>query len=165
MSAPTIRLSSYKGPRPQATYQSKMTETEIEEKLSLYKKIKIDDIPKLPLNTHIRYYSITKDNDGNKEKKFRLGGFLENKDNYDKYIILTNRKFSWSVNTKESILYRKMTDEEISKNVDNKTEHATNENKKLAENYEKLKKEYYDIVDKYHRLKSKYEQIKTRSER
>ena len=38
MSAPTIRLSSYKGPRPQATYQSKMTETEIEEKLSLYKK-------------------------------------------------------------------------------------------------------------------------------
>ena len=89
----------------------------------------------------------------------------ENKDNYDKYIILTNRKFSWSVNTKESILYRKMTDEEISKNVDNKTEHATNENKKLAENYEKLKKEYYDIVDKYHRLKAKYEQIKTRSER
>jgi len=165
MSAPTIRLSSYKGPRPKDTYQSKMTETEIEEKLNLYKKIKTEDIPKLPLNTHIRYYSIVKNSDGSKEKKFRLGGFLENKDNYDKYIILTNRKISWSVNTKESILYRKMTDEEISNNVDNKTEHITNENKKLAENYEKLKKEYYDIVDKYHRLKAKYEKIKTQSER
>ena len=165
MAKPTARLSSYKGPRPVSTYQSKLTEAEIEEKLKLYQKIeKLEELSKIPLGTHIRYYSIIKDNN-KKIKKFRLGGFLENKDNYDKYIILTNRKISWSVNTKESILYRKMTDEEIAKNVDNKTEHVTNENKKLAENYEKLKKEYYDIVDKYHRLKAKYEKIKTQSER
>ena len=88
----STRLSSYKGTRPTDTYQSKLTDADIEEKLKLYKKIDtIDELTKLPLNTHIRYFSVTKDDKGKKIKKFRLGGFLNNKDNYDKYIILTNR--------------------------------------------------------------------------
>jgi len=166
MSQPTLRLSSYKGPRPEVTYQSRMTDAEIQEKLKMYKKIdNVEDIAKLPLNTHIRYFSVTKDAKGKKEKKFRLGGFLNNKDNYDKYIILTNKALSWSVDTQTSILYRKLNDEEIDKNITNQTEVADNEIKKLKDKYSKLEKAYFELTDKYTILKQKYERTKTNSAR
>ena len=166
---PSLRLSSYKGARPTDTYQSKLTEADIEEKLKMYKKINnVEEITKLPLNTHFRYFSVTKDDKGNKIKKFRLGGFLNNKDNYDKYIILTNKNVSWSVDTKTSILYRKLKDDEIDKNINKEkeqTEAFKDENTKLKDKYDKLTKEYYDLVDKYTRLKEKYEKTKTQSVR
>ena len=161
----TSKLSSYKGARPTDTYQSKLTEADIIEKLKLYKKIEnIEDLAKLPLNTHIRYFSVTKDDKGKKIKKFRLGGFLNNKDNYDKYIILTNKNVTWSVDTKTSILYRKYKDEEIDQNINKEkqqTEVFKDENTKLKDNYEKLQKAYHELIDKYTRLKDKYEKTKT----
>ena len=164
MAKPTARLSSYKGPRPVSTYQSKLTEAEIEEKLKLYQKIeKLEELAKIPLGTHIRYYSIIKDNN-KKIKKFRLGGFLENKDNYDKYIILTNKNLSWSVDTQNSILYRKFKDEEIEKTqkkLVTQTEMADDELRKIKEKYSKLEKAYFELTDKYTRLKEKYEKTKT----
>jgi len=166
---PTLRLSSYKGPRPKDTYQSKMTEAEIEDKLKMYKKIdNVEEITKLPLNTHFRYFSVTKDDKGKKIKKFRLGGFLSNKDNYDKYVILTNKNISWSVDTQHSILYRKLRDDEIDTNINiekQQTEIAINENNKLKDKYEKLEKAYYELIDKYTRLKEKYDKTKTNSVR
>ena len=166
MAKPTLKLSSYTGPRNDNSYQSKLTDGDIEEKLKLYKKITANDIPKLPLNvTHIRYFSVTKDDKGKKVKKFRLGGFLVNKDKADKYIILTNKGISWSVDTQKSILYRKLNDEEIQKTIVEQTEVVDNENKKLKDDYEKIKKAYYELVDKYHRLKEKYEKTKTQSQR
>jgi len=166
---PSSRLSSYKGPRFTDTYQSKLNDADIEEKLKMYKKIEnIEEITKLPLNTHFRYFSVTKDDKGKKIKKFRLGGFLNNKDNYDKYIILTNKNVSWSVDTKTSILYRKLKDEEIDKNINKEkeqTEVFKDENTKLKDKYDKLAKEYYELVDKYTRLKDKYEKTKTQSVR
>ena len=166
MAKPTLKLSSYTGPRNDNSYQSKLNEDDIEERLKLYKKISADDIPKLPLNiTHIRYFSVTKDDKGKKVKKFRLGGFLVNKDKSDKYIILTNKGISWSVDTQKSILYRKLNDNEIQQTIEEQTEIAGNENKKLKDNYEKLQKAYYELVDKYHRLKEKYEKTKTQSQR
>lgn len=165
MSKQTIRLSSSKLPKQEVTYQSRLTDAEIEEKLKLYKKLdSADEIAKLPLNTHIRYFSVTKDPSGKKIKQFRLGGFLDNKDNYDKYIILTNKNVSWSVNTQTSILYRKLKDEEIDKNINQQTEianNADNELKKLKDKYSKLEKAYYELTDKYTRLKDKYEKTKT----
>jgi len=169
MTQPTLRLSSYKGPRPEATYQSRMTEAEIEEKLRMYKKIdSLEELAKLPLNTHIRYFSVTKDAKGKKEKKFRLGGFLNNKDNYDKYVVLTNKNLSWSVDTKTSILYRKLRDDEIDKNINiekQQTEMFKDENSKLKENYVKLEKAYHELIDKYTRLKDKYDKTKTNTVR
>jgi hypothetical protein len=165
MSKQTIPLSSSKISKQKITYQSKLTDADIEEKLKLYKKIdSVEEIPKLPLNTHIRYFSVTKDPSGKKIKQFRLGGFLDNKDNYDKYIILTNKSVSWSVNTQTSILYRKFKDEEIDKNINIQTElanNADNELNKLKEKYSKLEKAYYELTDKYTRLKDKYEKTKT----
>jgi len=164
MAAPTIRLSSYKGPRPQNTYQSKLTENEIEDKLKMYKKIEnITEISKIPLGTHIRYFSIVKENN-KKIKKFRLGGFLDNKDNYDKYIILNNKSLAWSVDTQNSILYRKLKDDEIEKTqkkLQAQTEIADDELKKYKDKYNKLEKAYFELTDKYTRLKEKYEKTKT----
>jgi hypothetical protein len=165
----TLRLSSYKGPRPKETFQSQLTEAEIEDRLKLYKKIdNVEEIAKLPLNTHIRYFSVTKDDKGKKIKKFRLGGFLNNKDNYDKYIVLTTKNISWSVDTKTSILYRKFKDDEIDKNINiekHQTEIFKDENMKIKDNYEKLQKAYNDLVDKYTRLKDKYDKTKTNTVR
>jgi hypothetical protein len=169
MAQPITKLSSYKGPRQTDTYQSKLTEADIEEKLKMYKKIEsVDEIAKLPLNTHIRYFSVTKDDKGKKIKKFRLGGFLNNKDNFDKYIILTNKNVSWSVDTKTSILYRKLKDEEIDQNINKEkqqTEVFKDENGKLKDKYDRLEKAYHELVDKYTRLKDKYEKTKTMSVR
>ena len=82
----TKRLSrdtSYQ--RPKKTYQDKLTPDEIEEKLEEY--VKIEDINKVPLNSHIRYFTL---NDKTGKKEFRLGGFLTNRDQSDKYVILSN---------------------------------------------------------------------------
>ena len=135
---------------------------EIADKLKMYKKIdSLEELSKIPLNTHIRYFSVDKDAKGKKTKKFRLGGFLNNKDTYDKYVILTNKNISWSVNTQTSILYRKLNDDEIQKTIDVKTEVVDNELKKLREKYAKLEKAYYEITDKYMILKQKYDKTKT----
>jgi predicted nuclease with TOPRIM domain len=97
-----------------------------------------------------------------------LGGFLLNKDNYDKYVILSNKNISWSVDTQHSILYRKLKDDEIDKNINiekEQTELFVKENGKLQEKYDKLEKAYYELIDKYTRLKEKYEKTKTNTAR
>lgn len=81
---------------------------EIIEKLQGYERV--DNISMVPLNTHIRYF-VKMPNGG---QSFRFGGFLIDKQNPEKYIILTNGKESWSVQTNTSILFKKMNrDEEI----------------------------------------------------
>lgn len=105
------RISKDNYNRPKHTIQDKMTEEEIDEKLEDY--IEITDIKKVPINSHIRYFTLIPDDKGQLKKSFRLGGFLKNKDNADKYIILTNNSVSWTVQIDTSILYRKMSIDEI----------------------------------------------------
>ncbi len=104
---------SYK--RPKKTLTDKLTSEDIKNKLEDY--IEVEDISKVPLNTHIRYFTEIEDKVKKKKiKVFRLGGFLINKNNYDQYVVLSNtpetcfinnKKKTWSVNTKTSIFYRK----------------------------------------------------------
>jgi len=104
------RLGNDNYSRPEKTFQEKLSTDEIKEKLKDYKKI--DDISKVPLKSHVRYFSLV--DDGNKMKKlFRMGGVLENKDNCDKYVVLSNGKASWSVNCQKSVFFKKMTSAEI----------------------------------------------------
>ena len=113
--------------------QKQMSPDEIKEKLQEYKPI--DDINTVPLNSHIRYFTVDK-NTG--KKQFRLGGFLTKIE--DKYIVLSNGKLSWSVQKDSSILFQKMnmTDikDEIIQKVTNKYEKKIKE--LMAEN-DKLK--------------------------
>ena len=97
---------SYK--RPNKTYQETLSLNEIDEKLAGY--VKVDNIEEVPLNRHLRYF--IKQADGT--EIFRLGGFLQNKSNAHKYVMLTNGKQTWSVQVADTIFFMKMShDDEI----------------------------------------------------
>ena len=97
--------------RPKHTIQDKITEDEIKEVLEDY--IECDDVSKVPIGTHLRYFITTTNQKGNTERKFRFGGFLKNKDNCDKYIILSNNTISWSVQIDNTTFFKKMNTDEI----------------------------------------------------
>lgn len=95
---------SYK--RPKKTLQEKLSADEIDEKLQGYDVV--DDIDDVALNTHVRYFIRGEDN----VPLFRTGGFLSNKTNCEKYIMLTNGKNIWSVQVKDTIFYKKLSQKE-----------------------------------------------------
>ena len=66
----TQRLTKDKK-KSQDSYQSKLSPSEIKEKLEEYKIVA--DINSVALNSHLRYFTTDKKT---KEKLFRLGGFL-----------------------------------------------------------------------------------------
>jgi hypothetical protein len=144
MNEKRISKDDYK--RPKHTIQDKMTEEEIEEKLEDY--IEIEDIFKVPLNSHIRYYTLIPGKDGEIKKAFRLGGQLKNKDNADKYIILSNGKVTWTVQMETSILYRKMTLEEIKEDYENIIKDLEESNLLLKKDNKKLLKKIIEFEKK-----------------
>jgi predicted RNase H-like nuclease (RuvC/YqgF family) len=140
--------------KPKKTKQDKLTPTEIKEMLEDY--IEVEDISKVPLNTHLRYFSEKKNEKTKKiEKVFRMGGFLVNKNNYDKYVILatapntgvinSNAK-TWSANTQTSKFYRKLSYAEMKEQYEEEIEDLQEqiallkkENKKLKSDLKKYK--------------------------
>jgi hypothetical protein len=92
--------------RPTKTMQDNLTTEEIQEKLKGY--VQVENIGDVEINTHIRYF--TTDNNGN--KLFRLGGFLQNKRDCQTYVMVTNGKLTWSVQTKGTVFFRKQTHKE-----------------------------------------------------
>ena len=141
----TKRLANDEYKRPKTTLQDKLSADEIQEKLEDY--VEVEDISKVSLNTHLRYFSIITDPKKKTTKKaFRLGGFLTNKNEYEKYVILSNGKSSWSVNTKQSIFYRKMGIEEIKETYQDEID-------ELNEVVEKQKKEIKKLTKEISKLK------------
>jgi hypothetical protein len=139
----------------QKSYQDTMTAKQIAQKLEGY--VEVIDISKVATNTHLRYFSLRKDQQTGKiEKKFRIGGFLKKKDQADKYVILTNNTASWSVDTKKSIFYRKMKNTEVAQTYEKKMKDMKKENKRLKKDLEKLQK-------KYDKLKKNGTKTKSRS--
>ena len=148
------RLGNDDYKRPKKTMTDKLTAEEKKSKLEDY--IEVEDISKVPLNTHIRYFTEVQDEKKKKKiKVFRLGGFLVNKNNYDKYVILSNvpdtgvinsNKKTWSANTQTCILYRKQKTEEIK-------EQYKEENDELYEEINKLKKEIKKLKSENMKLK------------
>ena len=145
---------SYK--RTKKTLTDKLSAEEIKEKLEDY--IEVEDISKVPLNTHIRYFTEKEDKDKKKKiKVFRLGGFLVNKNNYDKYVILSNvpdtgvinaNKKTWSVNTKTSIFYRKQNLDEIKDQYQDELDELYDEVDNLKKQIKKLKAENTKLKNK-----------------
>ena len=83
------RLGNDDYKRPKKTLTDKLSAEEIKNKLEDY--IEVEDISKVPLNSHLRYFTEKYDEKKKKSSKvFRLGGFLVNKNNYDKYVVLSN---------------------------------------------------------------------------
>lgn len=92
--------------RPKHTYQEQLTAEEISQKLKGYEKV--DNIEDVALNTHLRYFKTNSDG----SQSFRLGGFLFNKKDADKFVVLSNGKNTWCVNVNDSVFFRKLTHEE-----------------------------------------------------
>lgn len=108
----TVRLDQQEYKKPLITLQQKLNKNEIEDKLYDYEEVK--DISKVKLQTHIRYFIFKEDPvKHNIKKLFRLGGYLVNKENADKYVVLSNGKNTWSVQVKNTIFYRKLDSQDI----------------------------------------------------
>jgi hypothetical protein len=124
--------------RPKQTYTDKLDEDDIANKLTDY--IKIDNIADVKLNTHLRYFTLEADKKtGTVKRKFRMGGFLSNKNHADKYVVLTNGRNTWSVQVINTVFYRKMTYEEIKEEYEEELYKLKKINKKLMKQNEKLK--------------------------
>ena len=148
------RLANDDYKRPKKTKQDNLTATEIKEMLEDY--IEVEEISKVALNTHLRYFS-EKENPTTKkkEKVFRMGGFLVNKNNYEKFIVLStapntgvinNMAKTWSVQVKGSKFYRKLSYDEIKEQYLEEIEELNDQidilkkdNKKLKDENKKLK--------------------------
>ena len=131
--------------RPKKTYQDKLSAEEIKEKLEDY--IQVNKITDIPIDTHVRYFSIVKS--GKKTKKiFRMGGFLKRKDNTNKYVILTNGRTSWSVQTESTIFFRKMNINEIKGQYEDEIDEMEAIIKKQKTEIRKLKSTIRDLKKK-----------------
>jgi len=125
MSNTTTRLvNDDKYERPKKTLQEKLSDIEIQEKLENY--VQVDDISTVQIKTHLRYFKLE-----GKKKSFRLGGILINKDNADKYVVLSNGSFTWSADVKKSIYFRKITIEELRESYDEEIDKYKKQIKKL----------------------------------
>lgn len=100
------KLSDNDYTRPKLTSTDKLTNEDIQDLLEDYKE---EDITKIPLGTHVRYFQ---EIDG--QMKFRRGGFLKHNLGLPKYVMLDNKANTWSVQiNKRTVFYRKMTLSEI----------------------------------------------------
>lgn len=135
----TVRLSKDKGyKRPKRTKQQMLTPEEIDQKLENY--VEVDNIGDVPLNTHVRYFTIQTDKKTGRTKKlFRLGGFLINKDNHKKYVVLSNGKSTWSVQTAGSYFYKKMRVEEVKEQYEDTIEDYKLEIKRYKKEVRRLR--------------------------
>jgi hypothetical protein len=130
----TIKISNDDYVKEGKSYQDKLTPDEVKDKLAEYSRV--ENIDEIPINSHIRYFSI--DPKTNK-KSFRLGGFLTKIDK--DYIVLSNGKISWSVQKNSSIFFKKLSYQELKDELIEKISHKYEKQiTMLAEENEKLKK-------------------------
>ena len=130
----TSRLGYDNYERPKKTYTDTLSKDDIEDKLNGYKQI--EDIYKVPLGSHLRYFLKNKD----KKYVFRLGGFLFRNEGLPKYIVMEANGKTWSVQVKNTIFYQKMSQREINDTYEDKLEELENKNKALVSMIKELKK-------------------------
>jgi hypothetical protein len=136
------RDKNYK--RENETYQESLSDIDIAKKLEDYSRVKPSEVYKIPIGTHIRYFTI---NPKTGEKQFRLGGNLTKFGENGEYIVCSNGTFSWSVQLSNSIIYKKLSIAELKENTkkniidDSKKEMAEliKENKELKKMIKEIK--------------------------
>lgn len=136
--APAYKKNNYE--RPATTFTDQLSAEQIKERLEDYSKV--DDIYKVPLGVHLRYF-INKDG----QMLFRMGGQLHKNTGLPEYVILSNGASQWSVQVKNTIFWRKMTSNEIKEDYQTSLE-------TLKSKYDKLKEENKLLKEKL----KKYEQ-------
>ena len=124
--------------RPNKTYTERLDDEEIADKLTDY--VKVDNIKDVKINTHIRYFLLEVNKDGSITRKFRMGGFLKNKDNGETYVMLSNNKTTWSVQTNQAVFYRKLSIDEIKEEYEKDLKELNELNRKLYKQNKRMKK-------------------------
>jgi hypothetical protein len=129
------KKTSLKGyERPKTTFTDNLDKEEVEKKLEDYQKV--EDLTKVPLGTHLRYFT---KKDG--ELLFRMGGVLKANTGLPKFVILKNAlNVEWSVQVSDSIFYKKMTIQEIKDEYENIIKELNGKIKKLKEKIKQLEK-------------------------
>jgi hypothetical protein len=116
------------------TFTENLTKEEINEKLEDYKLV--DDISKVPLNTHLRYF-INK----NGTMLFRMGGNLKRNLDLPKFVILKNALGTeWTVQVEGTIFYKKMSIIEIKEEYEQIIDDLNKKIKKLKQTIKELEK-------------------------
>ena len=144
-----LRKDDYK--RPPQTYTDKLSREDVVDKLNGYKKV--DDIIKVPLGTHLRYFKKLETG----KDKFCMGGFLHKNTGIPNYVILKNDKSSWTVQLNTATFFRKMSNTEIMDEYEDKLDELQKKydsqkslNKELKKENKTLQKEidYYKHKNK-----------------
>lgn len=131
------------------TFTSNLTKDEINEKLQDYKLV--DDITKVPLGTHLRYF-IMKDG----TKLFRMGGNLKRNLDLPKFIVLVNAVGTeWTVQVKDATFYKKMTLKEIKEEYDIIIDELHEKIKKYKTKIEDRDNTIIELQDTIKKIKSK----------
>jgi len=131
--------------RPVQTYTEKLSKDEIKQKLEDYKKV--DKIENIKIGTHVRYFSKKGD-----KMVFRLGGIIIANNGLPDYVILKNGAKSWSVQTKDTIFFARISladvqqeYEELLTKKEAQIKGLIMENKELTAMINKYKKKYGKI--------------------
>jgi hypothetical protein len=131
------------------TFTGNLTKDEINEKLQDYKLV--DDISKVPIGTHLRYFVIK---DG--VKLFRMGGNLKRNLDLPKFIILVNALGTeWTVQIKDTTFYKKMSIKEIKEEYDEIIDELHEKIKKYKTKIEEKDNTIIELQDTIKKLKSK----------
>ena len=131
------------------TFTSNLTKDEINEKLQDYKLV--DDISKVPLGTHLRYFIMK---DGN--KLFRMGGNLKRNLDLPKFVVLVNALGTeWTVQIKDTIFYKKMSINEIKEEYDSIIEELHEKIKKYKTKIDEKDNIIYELQETIKKMKSK----------
>jgi hypothetical protein len=124
------------------TFTDNLTKEEINEKLEDYKLV--EDISKVPLGTHLRYF-VEKDG----TKLFRMGGNLKRNLDLPNFVVLQNAVgVEWTVQIKNTTFYKKMTIKEIKEEYDGIIEDLHDKIKKLKAENKELKAENKELKKK-----------------
>lgn len=116
--------------RPKKTYTDQLDDADIEDKLAEY--VKVDNIDDVPINSHLRYFTLEMDKKtGTMKRLFRMGGFLVKKDENNKYVVLSNGKKTWTAQLATSVFYKKLSLSDIKEEYENEIENLKKINKKL----------------------------------
>ena len=137
------------GDEEKKTFTSNLTKDEINEKLQDYKLV--DDISKVPLGTHLRYFIMK---DGN--KLFRMGGNLKRNLDLPKFVVLVNALGTeWTVQIKDTTFYKKMSINEIKEEYDGIIEELHEKIKKYKSKIDEKDNVIFELQETIKKMKSK----------
>lgn len=139
-----------KNSKKEKTFHELLKEDDI--KILLENHEEINDKYELKQGMLIRYYKIINEND-KIIKHFRIGGTIIKIDLDNNYIILSNGKVNWSVQLNDTIIYKKLTIEEVKNYYENELENKDIQLNKYKKYIINLKNKYKLILDENELLK------------